>query len=295
MKRANLYILLSLFSFGCGPEKPAEVTQNQDANYLPSGTVSFIQSTPAHGTQEVSLDTNIRIQFSGSINAGSLADGNTIIVRDDLGKRMPGAISYESGSNTAIWTPQYNGRGLYLNAFTRYSVNIFGVTDAQGLIIAPWDFDFYTKKVIGSSGKFHIVYIGKQRKNDGSSYDSYDSILAPSSGLEVQFSERVFENTPTCSSTYWSDAFQIINADLGNIIGTSGQVCLICRSVVGASTSDSICDTLRFTPTKQWISGSALVLKVRPSLTLKGVSGEPLNREESTNLFVFPNLAKIFQ
>jgi hypothetical protein len=295
-------IFISIFTFAlssCGsPQQPTTITQDPNANYLPSNTVSFVQSSPTHNTVEVPLDTTVRIQFSGPVDGNSLKDGINIFVIDDVKHRMPGVVSYDSSTNAVIWRPQIDGRNVYLNKGTAYTVYLKGVKDASGLYIADWDFRFFTKKAVASTGRFHIIYLGKQRKDDGSPIDAYEHILLPSMAIEVQFSEPVNMEAAACSTTMWSDAFQIVDADLGNFIGVAGQVCPLCRA-------GGICDTLRFMPAKPWIDGSVLNVTVRPTAQLEGMSHEPLQAPQSANplsceenctrLWVFPNLANIFK
>jgi hypothetical protein len=283
-------ILSSLLVASCGQQPGVDVKYDPNANYLPSDTVSFVQSTPEDQSLEVPLDSTIEIKFSGRVQVGSISDGTQIRVEDDMGSRLPGVFSFNAAQDTLSWYPYYGGRRLAFNNFTHYRVLLQMIQDVQGRVIAPWSFDIYTKKDITSSGKFKIVYLGKQRNDDGTVGDSYDKILGPTQAIEVQFSEPLFENREMCDQR-WSDAFQILDVGLGSIAGQGGQVCLRCRYYPGGN----ICDTLRLTPDikNPWKTSSAVSVKIKSSPLLKGISGEPLLSEQTKEFFVLPNVSNL--
>ncbi|MDB5038520.1 MAG: hypothetical protein JWQ35_2048 [Bacteriovoracaceae bacterium] len=288
------FLFLAIFFLSsCASSGGSNVQNASNSDYTASNTVSVISTTPADLATNISVSNPIVVTFSSPIQTSGVQDGINVRVTNDSGGWVPGLITFNATGDQLSWVPSQNSLPVSLDISSHYRVLVQFMTDPLSHTIAPWYFDFNTVKFLNSTGKFHIIYFGKQRQDNGAPLDnSGSSILFSNQAIEAQFSEPVYPNSSVCSTTAWSDSFQVIVGTLGNISGTSGTSCIICRAVFGGS----VCDTLRFTPNKAWVNiaasgslfGAGINATIKKSTGLKGISGEPMQSDQTVTLYGFP-------
>lgn len=96
-------------------------------NVLGDPSPVVMDMSPAPGTTDVAQSSTISITFSKPMNEATL-NSNNILVTDQLGNVSGGVVAYDSGTNTAVFTPTapLSGSSLYTVALTS------GVKDTNG-------------------------------------------------------------------------------------------------------------------------------------------------------------------
>jgi hypothetical protein len=98
---------------------------------------SVTSATPTSGASDVTVTSTVRIVFSEPIDAATLT-GGSVMVSDGTGN-IPGSVSYDANTNTAIFAPSSN----LVNATTYTVLLTTAITDIAGnplAISATWTF-----------------------------------------------------------------------------------------------------------------------------------------------------------
>lgn len=115
-------------------DNEGQTEAEQSIAYTVDLTPPTVQTiSPSSGDTAVSRDTSLQIIFSEPVDQSTLIAANII-----LDNNMSGAITYDAGTNTAIYTPT-----ALLQCNTIYSGTISGVSDLAGNIMTTaynWTF-----------------------------------------------------------------------------------------------------------------------------------------------------------
>lgn len=137
----TLTFLTVLFT-GCGssshmaPVSPGNPTSPSNPGSS-SATFSVSGIVPASGAAQVALNTTVQITFSSAANATTV---NTTNIKITNPNPVSGAVSYNSTSNTAVFTP-----AAPLAASSTYTVTVSGVSGTNGASLAsPFKSTFTT-------------------------------------------------------------------------------------------------------------------------------------------------------
>lgn len=152
-----------------------------------SATFSVASVVPAAGAASVALNSTIQITFSSAANASTV---NTTDIKVTDPSPVAGAVSYNSASNTAVFTP-----AAALAANTTYTVTVSGVTGANGASLASaFTSTFTTVSSTGGGGggggaatMQYQVTIFPAYKNPGGGQISIDT----KGGVSLQLSGAV--------------------------------------------------------------------------------------------------------
>lgn len=255
-------------------------------------TISVTSSYPVDLDQDIPLDAQIHVKFSGSIRTQS-ADYISFQVVNEMGTAEQGDFQFSPANNEIIWSRKINGLVVSLDSETTYRVMVRFLEDSNGNIVPPYIFEFRTKGYSNSSGRFKVQYIGGTNPHSVEpGKNSKSTTISPGDPIYVQFSEAISPNQSGCSRTQFSTSLQILDMAIltqsgqGSIAGIPGTTCVLCRSIANAQ----VCDVLRFEPDQSLQVGSGLRVEVRASDFLRGVSGETLSSTESKQFFVFYKL-----
>jgi hypothetical protein len=100
-----------------------------------------ISTIPSDGDDNVNLKPVINATFSESMDASTL-NTDSFLVADEFGNPISGFVSYDAGSNTAIFTPDFSSTPL--NPVTIYIATLtIAITDSAGNSLAEdyiWEF-----------------------------------------------------------------------------------------------------------------------------------------------------------
>jgi len=133
---ASSIAIFSAVLAGCGSNR---ITPGAPSSPSSAGSSFSVASTvPANAATNVALNSTIQIVFSSAATA-STVNTTDIVVTDPSGA-VSGAVSYNSSSNAATFTPS----GAFV-AGTTYTVKVSGVTSSGGTAMASADtFTFAT-------------------------------------------------------------------------------------------------------------------------------------------------------
>lgn len=129
----SLTVLSALFT-GCGsshvntPSSPTPTPGSPSSPGGSSATFSVASIVPAAGATQVPLNATVQITFSSAANTSTV---NTTNIKVTDPNAVSGAVSYNSMTNTAVFTP-----AAPLTASTTYTVTVSGVTGTNGAKLA---------------------------------------------------------------------------------------------------------------------------------------------------------------
>jgi len=127
---STLFVLCVVAMIGCNSGDP----------YLPTApkSLSIVGVTPLENQQNVATNTSVTVVFESDLNPGSL-NRSTMILSDTRGTTIPGSVTYDEASKTAVFRPI-----IPLQSGTRYQFSVDQVKGSQGELIAPHSFFFQT-------------------------------------------------------------------------------------------------------------------------------------------------------
>ncbi len=270
MKKLSLSPLVIALSWGlsgCMADLSATKV-NRVGNANLSATVSVVEHYPFENDEEIPMDAEVLIQFSGPLDQRSI-DYFSFRIEDEAGNPLAGQIQLTNGNSRLEFTRMINGSPMAMDPGVTYRVYTEYLKDSEGYLIAPYSFEFRTEEFAtnASGGAFHVSKIKPE---------SY--LIMPGNPIDVQFSKPIYPNINNYCSNMWNDAFQISGLSFagGNITipALSGQVCLRCPP------PSNVCNTLRFMPLNGWPQWSPwLLIKIRPTAELRSTSGHSLDGE----------------
>ena len=121
--------------------------------------------TPSNGATGVSVTTNVTIAFGEAVNADTI-NQTTIVVKDDAFRVVSGAVTFNSASNTATFTPASS-----LASGALYTITVSGVGKPSGETIAPLTSIFTTETTCYTAPSGLISWW----KGNGNANDSHGS------------------------------------------------------------------------------------------------------------------------
>lgn len=282
MKRSlSIFSFLSLMACQSSVPPPVDVRYLDDTDL--EGTVSVIKNHPKENSVDVALDEDIWIEFSDRVRRSSV-NSFRFQVLDEFGIPIQGKISYEKDNTLMRFTPRYGSRRANLNRATTYTVHARYLEDESGYLVGNFSFKFRTVDKAKNTGAFYIKEIHPNER-----------LILPGDEIAVEFSEEVAPapySPDGCSTSMWSDAFQVLKAPLLNtetgLTGVSGKICRVYNK------TSNKWDTLVFVPDDQESilrGGEYVDIVIRPTFSLRGAqSGEELAPDgaEQVRAWVIP-------
>jgi len=220
-------LLISLVLSACAGEDLPTATfyQRQDPLSLES-TVAVKKTTPASDAMNVALNTEIVVDFSGPILWNSV-DAFRFRVEDEFGLPVEGVTTANKERTQLRFSARRGNLVRTLKESTVYTVHVRYLRNDQDILVAPYHFQFRTKKQDTPSGNFKIVKIHPDSR-----------VIFPSNKIGVEMNEQIALPTandlgdPFCSRVQYADMFQIIvvrvfdNNGLTNIYPIQGKACV---------------------------------------------------------------------
>lgn len=171
--------LVSAMFTGCGSSNHVQANPNSPSptpggpsNPSPSSaTFSVTGIVPASGTTQVALNSTIQITFSSAATASTVNSSNIKVTDPNV---VAGAVSYNSSSNTATFTPS-----AQLVANSTYTVTVNGVTGANGASLAnafTSNFATASSSGTGSSGNTTLQYQATLLNSNGTAVSGQISV-----------------------------------------------------------------------------------------------------------------------
>src|ERR1700728_1020326 len=131
---ASSIAIFSAVLAGCGSNRitPGAPSSPSSPGSPSSSSFSVSSTVPANAATNVALNSTIQVVFSSAATA-STVNTTDIVVTDSSGA-VSGAVSYNSSSDAATFTPS----GPFV-AGTTYTVKVSGVTSSGGTAFASAD------------------------------------------------------------------------------------------------------------------------------------------------------------
>lgn len=144
----GVYASCVLSLAGCASSSHTGVSSNSTTPAASSTTVAGV--TPASGATGVDLNAAIQVTFSSFVTPGTVDAANIQVAG---AQPVVGAVTYDSGSDVATFTPS-----AALAANTKYTVTVAGVTDSTGKAVTSFTSTFTTGQTTAAAGDNTVQY-----------------------------------------------------------------------------------------------------------------------------------------
>jgi len=146
--------------------------------------------TPGSSASGIAPSSTVSVTFSEPVQSGTIS----IVLTDPQNNVIAGSISYDSGTQTATFTPN-----AALLSFTTYTVSVSGAQDAVGNTMSNVSWSFTTADVVApgaalgsttpvagtSSFDFTVTYTDNGTGIDATSFDDNDITVSGPNGFSA--------------------------------------------------------------------------------------------------------------